>query len=331
MFETFGTLGMKERLGSIAGAVAEGTWTYEVVASDEDGGTSDPSGASSEIVVDTSAPSAPTATTAPLAPVAGSGGWFKDTVTVSYGGSTDPDLADTSAGSGVAGYSASETFTTSGTHGYSGTATDGAGNESTTTTGDVMVDATAPSLSVTCPTGPAILGSSQPATVAASDGHSGLVSDPSGTVALDTATVGSKTKSVTVEDKVGHSKTESCTYSVVYDWSGFFQPIDNNGVYNVVNAGRTIPAKFSLGGNQGLNIMAAGSPSSIQVACPAGALSDTVEETSTATVSGLKYDATADQYIYNWKTLTSYTGTCRKFTVKLVDGTEHTALFKLVK
>ena len=64
-------------------------------------------------------------------------------------------------------------------------------------------------------------GSTQNVTIAASDAHSGLVSDPSGTQALNTGTIGSKTLTVEVEDKVGHKKTATCTYSVVYNWSGF--------------------------------------------------------------------------------------------------------------
>lgn len=78
-------------------------------------------------------------------------------------------------------------------------------------------------------------------------------------------------------------------------------------------------------------ILAPNSPSSAQVSCPSTAPVDVVEETSTATVSGLKYDPIANQYIYNWKTLSTYAGTCRQLTVKLVDGTTRTALFKFVK
>jgi hypothetical protein len=133
------------------------------------------------------------------------------------------------------------------------------------------------------------------------------------------------------EDVAGNTNSASATYNVVYAWNGFFQPIDNNGVYNQVNAGRTIPAKWSLGGNQGLDILAAGSPSSVQVTCPSSAPVDALEETSTATVSGLKYDPSADQYIYNWTTLKTYAGTCRRFTVKLADDTVHSALFKFTK
>ena len=51
---------------------------------------------------------------------------------------------------------------------------------------------------------------------------------------------------------------------------------------------------------------------STQVACPSSAPVDTLEESSTATVSGLKYDSVANQYIYNWVTLKSYAGTCRR-------------------
>ena len=318
-------------------AAAEGTWTYKVLASDEDGGTSPESDASNGVKVDKSAPSAPDATTNPASPVANSGGWFKDTVTVSYGGSTDPALADTSAGSGVVSYTAAQVFSTSGTHPYTGKATDNAGNDSTATTGNVQVDATNPSVSISgCPTAPVILGSSQSITVTARDDHSGLVSDPSGSVGLDTSSVGqNKTKKIDVEDKVGLTNSATCTYSVIFNWNGFFQPIDNNGVFNQAQAGRTIPAKFSLGGDQGLNILSTTpvvSPSSIQVACPNSTSQiDQLEELSTATVSGLKYDALVDQYIYNWKTLSTYAGTCRKFTLTLTDGTSHIAYFKFTK
>jgi hypothetical protein len=157
-----------------------------------------------------------------------------------------------------------------------------------------------------------------------------LTGRPTGPLALDTGSVGSKTRTVTVEDKVGHAKSATCSYSVVYQWTGFFQPIDSGGVFNTVNAGRTIPVKFSLGGDQGLAVFSA-EPTSVVVACPsASAPQDAVEETSTA-VSGLKFDATAGQYIYNWKTLASYANSCRQLNVRLADGTTRTALFKFTK
>ena len=56
-----------------------------------------------------------------------------------------------------------------------------------------------------------------------------------------------------------------------------------------------------------------------------------VEEYSTEAVSGLKYDAAADQYVYNWKTTTKMAGTCQQLILKLKDGTVHRATFTFTK
>ena len=53
-----------------------------------------------------------------------------------------------------------------------------------------------------------------------------------------------------------------------YAFDGFFAPIDDDAV-NVLKAGQGVPVKFSLGGDQGLDILAEGSPSSRPVACDA--------------------------------------------------------------
>jgi probable HAF family extracellular repeat protein len=118
-----------------------------------------------------------------------------------------------------------------------------------------------------------------------------------------------------------------------YDFVGFLQPVDNPGTTNVVNtlkAGSAVPVKFTLGGNLGLNILAANSPSSALYAC-GGGIEDAVEETVTAGGSSFTYDATTGQYIYVWKTDKAWAGTCRKLTVTLKDGTSRQALFKLTK
>ncbi len=36
------------------------------------------------------------------------------------------------------------------------------------------------------------------------------------------------------------------TYSINYVFTGFFSPVTNGGVWNVVNAGRAIPLKWTL-------------------------------------------------------------------------------------
>jgi hypothetical protein len=143
--------------------------------------------------------------------------------------------------------------------------------------------------------------------------------------------VGSKTVAVTGFDVAGNSRTVSCAYSVIYDWSGFFSPVDNPAVWNTAKAGSAIPVKFRLAGDQGLGVLATGSPSSVPVACPgSGAPTDQVEETLTASTSTLKYDSAADQYVYVWKT-GSWANTCRQLNVRLVDGSTHSALFKFAK
>jgi uncharacterized repeat protein (TIGR01451 family) len=117
------------------------------------------------------------------------------------------------------------------------------------------------------------------------------------------------------------------TVKVIYDFGGFFSPVSNPPTINQVNAGRSVPVKFSLAGNQGLGIFAAGSPYSQQVTCGSNNVTD-IQETGTAGSSSLSYDASSDRYNYVWKTESSWAGTCRVLTVGLIDGTTHTAYFK---
>ena len=108
--------------------------------------------------------------------------------------------------------------------------------------------------------------------------------------------------------------------------AGFFSPVANLPTFNSVKAGQAIPVKFSLNGNHGLGIMAAGFPASQQIACNSSAPLSDLEGTETSGGSTLTYSP--DQYHYNWKTESGWAGTCRVLVVKLNDGTEHTALFK---
>lgn len=116
-----------------------------------------------------------------------------------------------------------------------------------------------------------------------------------------------------------------------YNFTGFFQPVDNLPTINAVKAGSAVPVKFSLGGNQGLDIFAAGYPASQQIVCSTSAPTDQIEQTVTAGSSGLSYDATTDQYSYVWKTDKSWVGTCGQLTLMLKDGTSHTANFEFTK
>jgi uncharacterized repeat protein (TIGR01451 family) len=164
----------------------------------------------------------------------------------------------------------------------------------------------------------------------AADGCAGdLTSAIVVTGSVDTNTVGFYALTYQVSDPSGHSDTKVRTVEVLpYNFTGFFSPIDNPPFLNEMKAGQAAPVKFSLGGNQGLNIFAAGSPSSVQISCSTSAPIATVEETEMAGSSSLVYDPTTDNYKYVWKTETAWKNTCRQLTVTLRDGTVHVAIFK---
>jgi hypothetical protein len=111
-----------------------------------------------------------------------------------------------------------------------------------------------------------------------------------------------------------------------YNFNGFFAPVDNPLVVNAAKAGSSIPVKFSLGGDQGLNIFVTTSPFSQKIECEEGSLTDLLE-TTTAGNSSLSYDPATDQYTYIWKTEKSWKNSCRQLTLVLSDGSQHTALF----
>jgi len=189
-------------------------------------------------------------------------------------------------------------------------------------------------VTLSCPSGQILQNTSDViATWTGRDGGSGVAGDDSGEIALDTSQVGVRTATLpagSARDRVGNGSAEvSCTYTVIYGWSGFFQPVDNPNVWNVVKAGSAVPVKFSLAGFQGMDILA-GAPQVVFVNCMTGP-EDSIDEASTAGNSGLHYDATTDQYIYVWKTDRNWAGKWAKLVVTLEDGTSHEAWFRFTK
>ena len=133
------------------------------------------------------------------------------------------------------------------------------------------------------------------------------------------------------------SGTASTTANITYKWDGFRSPVDNPGtgatpVFNSAKAGQSIPMKFSLSGNQGLGVIAAGYPKVTSVNCVSSATVDPLEAYAASTANGgLNYDSSIDQYNYVWKTQSTYAGKCYKFDMQLIDGTSHVAYFKFIK
>jgi hypothetical protein len=214
-------------------------------------------------------------------------------------------------------------------------AEDAAANTAWMTGKGILVDsitlaATAPSITIDSPLDRGIytLKQSVPAKFACT-GPAG-VKTCTGTVgngvAVDTTSVGSKSFAVDATPVVGTSTAhKQVAYSVVYDFGGFQAPITSTA-NNVVKAGASVPVKFSLHGNQGLNILAAGYPQSATIPCTGGTI-DSGLATDTAGSSTLTYDAASDTYTYVWKTQKTWTG-CRQLLVVLTDGVVHRANFQ---
>ncbi|HUQ22904.1 MAG TPA: PxKF domain-containing protein, partial [Gaiellaceae bacterium] len=162
------------------------------------------------------------------------------------------------------------------------------------------------------------------------DAGSGIESCTATGIDTSTPTLNGTTRTftVTAKDRVGLTATATGTYRVIYAFRGFFQPVDNLPVLNSVNGGSAVPVKFSLGGDQGLNILAVGYPKSGKVTCDAGDPITTLETTLTAGNSSLSYSAGEGKYNYVWKTDKAWGGTCRQLSLLLADGTEHHANFK---
>ena len=116
-----------------------------------------------------------------------------------------------------------------------------------------------------------------------------------------------------------------------FDFGGFYQPVASEPAVNTVKAGSAVPVKFSLSGDQGLEVVEDGSPVSQSFACGSSAAESAVGETASAGKSGLTYDPTTGLYTYVWKTDRSWAGACRVLTIRLVDGTEHVARFRFTR
>src|ERR1041385_9252818 len=216
------------------------------------------------------------------------------------------------------------------------TATDEANNTATKTITFTVVDTTAPVIT-SCPTNVTVYLPLNSTAVSMPVSYSAATAtdncDSSVTIGYSQASgsvfpVGTTTVTVTATDDANNSSTCTFTVTVLYDFTGFFAPVDNLPTLNVVNAGRGIPVKFSLSGDKGLNVFAANSPSTVAINCDGSAPQADVEETVTAGGSSLSYSASSDTYIYTWKTDSSWAGTCRQLVVTLNDGSVHVANFK---
>ncbi|HEX9823689.1 MAG TPA: CocE/NonD family hydrolase [Actinomycetota bacterium] len=297
------------------------------------------SGPVSETVRRDATPPVTEAVTSPAAPD-GDAGWYRTAPSITLA-ADDP----TSGAGGTeyrldgapdwSPYTGPIEMTGDGTHTLEYRSTDVAGNVEAPRSLELKVDTTAPSIDITSPTDGASYprGSDVTASYSCDDAPSGVAScagPVADGAAIDTSAAGPASFTVEARDAAGNVRTRTVSYSVAYLFEGFFRPVENPPVLNRVSAGKSIPLKFSLGGNAGLGILAEGSPRSSEIACDPGAPDSEVESTTTSK-SGLTYDKKSDQYTYVWKTAKSWTNTCRRFVLELTDGSTHTALFRFTK
>jgi hypothetical protein len=166
-------------------------------------------------------------------------------------------------------------------------------------------------------------------TCSASDALSGLAGSCS--VSGYGTGVGSHTVTARAIDKAGNPGSASATYTVL-PWSltGFYAPVDMNGVSNVVKSGSPVPLKFEVfaGPTELSDTSAVESLTAALVACSAGT-EDAIEETASARGGmALRYDTTAGQFIQKWQT-PRQAGACYRVTMMTQDGSSLVAFFKL--
>lgn len=218
--------------------------------------------------------------------------------------------------------------------------TDDSGNVSNSDVALVDVlpppDVTPPSIVVTSPAAGAVfaLNAVVTADFTCADTESGVAScvgSVANGAALNTSTVGTKIFTVTATDKAGNTASVTRTYSVQYEFFGFFQPVDNLPTVNVGKAGRTFPLKWRLTDGLGTLVTTLDSVVDIResaLACD-GSPDDVLEEQlELVEASKLRYSAADSQFVFQWRTQPGVTG-CRLLQLTLADGTRHWARFRL--
>ena len=109
-----------------------------------------------------------------------------------------------------------------------------------------------------------------------------------------------RTISVRATSPTGFS-VDDATVRVIWDFHGFKSFLDLPAV-NDATAGGEVTLKFSLTGDQGLDIFRAGYPASASYPCGTAPPTDATEPVTTTGGSRLRYDARKDEYALVWTT-----------------------------
>jgi hypothetical protein len=275
----------------------------------------------------------PPTVTAVVTPAANAAGWHKTPVTVTLTAVDNPggdgvwDITHSATGAGVlpstttAGDTVTFVISAEGITTVTFHARDRSGNVSAAKTSTIRIDMTKPVVSLTCPTTVILntVGATAPWT--ASDALSGLATPASGTVALDASTPGAHTATTPIaKDLADNTNMASCTYYVVYKFSGFFAPIDNLPAINDATGGQGIPIRWRITDVNDVPITDPTSFVSVTVtslSCSSSTTTDAIEEYATGG-SGLRKLGNGD-WQFNWATLKNYRNSCKTMKLNLKD------------
>jgi hypothetical protein len=209
----------------------------------------------------------------------------------------------------------------------SGHCTDQAGNSSANVASAAFkYDNTDPTLSPSISPLPILLNGSATASPGASDNLSGVDGGNTGCDPVVTSSVGSKTLQCHAADNAGNTNTKSLAYSVGFQFSGLFAPIDKPNIMNVSKAGQAIPLKWRLLDANGVPVTTLTSVivKVTDMSCSLGATTDLIEEYA-AGASGLQNLGNGN-YLFAWKTPTSYVNSCKSVGLDLGEGSVRTPL-----
>ena len=130
---------------------------------------------------------------------------------------------------------------------------------------------------------------------------------------------------VAVADQLGHV-VQLFAPKVRYAFGGFEPPVGPG--LNLVDAGRSIPVRFGLGGDHGNDV--AWAIDSVPIDC--GSLAELGEPHPVSGPGGsggrLRFDRKTETYGINWKTESEWLGTCRELVLMLSDMSVHSARFQ---
>jgi hypothetical protein len=262
--------------------------------------------------------------------------WYNSSVTVKFTcadqGAVQSGIASCDGWSGTSNNGV--TVSTNGSNqSVTGQATDNADNTQSATVTGINIDSLAPTVTINgIVNGSAYtLGSvPAPSCSATDNGPSGIDGACTGTLTGGNSNgTGTFTYTARATDKAGNTTVVTATYTVDYRWDGFLQPINDTahqvGVStSIFKGGSTVPVKFQLKDANGNIVQATSAPVWI-VPAKGSSVSSPVDETLYSdpadSATTYRWDATGQQYIYNWGTSKSQAGNYWRIGVKLDDGT----------